>query len=59
LKNALAYFCDPFDDGFVSGFASYAMVVGGLQILLISALEALEVKRICAVSSRTRRHQMD
>ena len=45
--------------GVISFFTSYAMLGGGVQIVLIGALGVLGVKRIGAVSSRIRRYQVD
>jgi hypothetical protein len=45
--------------GVISFFTSYTMLGGAVQIVLIGALGALGVKRICAVSSRIRRYQVD
>ena len=45
--------------GVVSFFASYTMLGGAIQIVLISALVVLGIKRIRAVSSRIRRYQVD
>jgi len=45
--------------GIVSFFASYTMLGGGAQIVLIGALGALGIKRIGAVSRRIRRYRMD
>ena len=41
--------------GVVSFFATYTMLGGAFQIVLISALGVLGVRRILAVSSRMRR----
>ena len=45
--------------GMVGLFASYALVGAVIQILLISALVALGIQRIRAVSTRMRRSQVD
>ena len=45
--------------GVVGLLASYALVGGVIQILLISALVALGIQRIRAVSTRMRRSQVD
>ena len=44
----------------VTGFLAPSTLLGGIfQILLISALVALAVHRVRAVSSRIRRYQLD
>jgi hypothetical protein len=45
--------------GVVGFLASYALVGGVIQILLISTLVALGINRIRAVSNRIRRYQVD
>ena len=45
--------------GVVGFLASYTLVGGVMQILLISALVVLGINRIRAVSSRIRRYEVD
>jgi hypothetical protein len=45
--------------GAVGLLASYTLVGGVIQIVLISALVSLGINRICAVSNRIRRYQVD
>ena len=45
--------------GAVGFLAPYTLVGGVIQILLISALVALGIKRIRAVSSHIRRYELD
>jgi hypothetical protein len=45
--------------GIVALLAPYTLVVGVIQILLISTLVAFGLQRIRAVSTRMRRYQVD
>jgi len=45
--------------GVVDLLASYTLIGAVIQILLISALVAFGINRICVVSNRIRRRQVD